>query len=48
VTDDDETAEPDYCEFVIFSETRVDPAEYCEEYALPGEAFCAAHLPWTE
>lgn len=43
--DEEEEAQP--CEWVIFSATQVDPAEYCEDVAEPGERYCAAHLPFA-
>lgn len=44
IEDEDEPApEVRYCSAVVIRETRVDPAEYCEEEAEPDSEFCARH-----
>jgi hypothetical protein len=42
------TTEIRYCAAVVIRETRVDPAEYCEEEAEEGSDYCAKHDPDNE
>jgi hypothetical protein len=37
-----------YCNAVVIRETRVDPAELCEEEAEEGSDYCARHDPENE
>jgi hypothetical protein len=40
--------EPRYCEAVLIRETRIDPAEYCEEEAEEDSEFCAKHADHSD
>lgn len=44
LAEQEEEVEVEYCEYMIYAETRVDPAEYCDEPAVPGQAYCVKHL----
>ena len=37
--------EPDetYCEHLLYRQTEIDPAEYCEDIAVPGTDRCGKH-----
>jgi len=32
-----------YCQALLFAETRVDPAEFCDNEALPDSDYCEDH-----
>lgn len=42
---EEEEPAPEPCAFEIRHATYYDPPEFCEEDALPGSEFCAAHDP---
>lgn len=41
----------EFCEVILFPETRTDPVEFCGDDVVEGSEFCARHVPaepWEE
>jgi len=36
------------CGYIINAASRVDPPDYCDEQAVPGEDMCAEHLAYAD